>query len=1364
MKGFSCKVMLLCLLLCAAAVVPAGAAVSLPFYDGFSYANGANDPDWQENRGDWVVQSGLFTIQDTMGWWRFAMVNDITPADFVMKYDDVGLYRGAAVLRWQGTEWQGFVLLINDANGYIIFKVKDDGGWQQVASGPWSQGVSTGETGHIEITVQGNVLHATGETDSGATYDVTWDSTADGGIWTSGRVGLAVERDDSLQKFDNVVIYDAGDARDGNVIGTVTDRRTGLPIQGATVSVVGTALSTATQSDGSYALTNVPLTAKYLLAQASGYGDKQIHVNAAPATSVIVDVEMSGPVTLPFSDTFSRPDSSNNAPDWLEYRGDWEILNGEYTTRDDIGWWHFALVNDLSLTEYVMKYDQTGIYSGGAVLRMQNPPANWGEVMILQTFTGSVAFMNILGQQFDPHPWSGPVDPTETIYVRVEVQGGIFTASAVSSGGSTWEGYWDSNGSGIPAAGSVGFATEKDNGSQRWDNVVIYAVDDTRLGTVTGTVTDSGAGSPVAGAAVEVLGTSIMATTQADGSYTLTDVPLTAEYLQVHALGYVAKRAHMNVAPAIPIVMDIQLDQFVGLDWGRSAATSSSSNTSAAGGINDGNADTGWLPEEGLSNGEWVQLSWDGPLTISTILVDMSGPTQDYTLQSSMDGNAWSDVEHVVSTEVDHTHWLEVVELPSPITLKHLRLVINSWGYYNLGTIYSIECYKPSGTVAGIVRDSEGAPVEGADVIVAEAAQGQRGPSRLPMKGTTAADGSYSIAVPEGPVMVTALADSLTVSSAPVSVTAGAQTAVPDIVVTRVAASGSLFSDNFDDLQFFEPNPRWDMLSGFWYGFDGRYQVNEDPMSIATVAGLAPRNCVVDVDTNGFESGIIARYQDADNYLLLVYSGGGDFYWHEHYNGQWPVAGSIRPAVNEKNIHYRAVVVDNNVQGIISDGFNTYWTDVVTLSSLFGAGKAGLFKNNPPGGTPVDDRSFDNFLVRLSTAPTAPPVSPNQAKANGAGWTGRVAGIVTAVFTDYGEFVIEAEDRSSAIVVQPIPDPAPAIGNEVIVTGTMRTDGAFGLAEIEPTGRVNVLGPLGTANRNVTGAVGNPGLSNLDLLVSTWGMVIDAPTVFTDGSTRFHITDGSAIPYGPTVTIPAQEIVFQSNFDGYNNGDNPAGWLEFLGDWEVQNEQYTTRDGAGWWHFALVDNLPLSDYVLEYDQTGIYSGGAVLRMENPPAAWNKVIILQTFTGGIGFMNIAGQQYAWHGWSTPPQPTETIHVRIEVQGGVFTASAVSSGGSTWEGSWDFTGSGYPAAGYVGFATERDDGSQTWDNVRVTYRGTAEIAAAAVQVVIPPSVTGTPAISTGDYVETVGIAGKGLAVNGNIRAVMIRQGSDLTRPAR
>ncbi|MBI2842483.1 MAG: carboxypeptidase regulatory-like domain-containing protein [Armatimonadetes bacterium] len=54
-------------------------------------------------------------------------------------------------------------------------------------------------------------------------------------------------------------------------------------------------------------------------------------------------------------------------------------------------------------------------------------------------------------------------------------------------------------------------------------------------------------------------------------------------------------------------------------------------------------------------------------------------------------------------------------------------------------------------------------------------------------------------------------------------------------------------------------------------------------------------------------------------------------------------------------------------------------------------------------------------------------------------------------------------------------------------------------------------------NAGATIGLGNVG--NMDLLIVTWGRVLDASVVYPDGSTRFHITDGYAREDGPTVVV-----------------------------------------------------------------------------------------------------------------------------------------------------------------------------------------------------------------------------------------------------
>lgn len=147
------------------------------------------------------------------------------------------------------------------------------------------------------------------------------------------------------------------------------------------------------------------------------------------------------------------------------------------------------------------------------------------------------------------------------------------------------------------------------------------------------------------------------------------------------------------------------------------------------------------------------------------------------------------------------------------------------------------------------------------------------------------------------------------------------------------------------------------------------------------------------------------------------------------------------------------------------------------------------------------------------------------AKTIGPGWSGSLTGFVTAVFPDYGTFVMEAGDRSAAITVHPSAGIQNIhTGDEVTASGSIASDGTFSAGGVSFTGGFSLLASLGMPNKSITGAVGNHGLGNMDMLVTTWGKALDTKTVFPDGSTRFHISEQGATSNGQMVTVQTGPI------------------------------------------------------------------------------------------------------------------------------------------------------------------------------------------------------------------------------------------------
>src|SRR5207237_7177935 len=78
-------------------------------------------------------------------------------------------------------------------------------------------------------------------------------------------------------------------------------------------------------------------------------------------------------------------------------------------------------------------------------------------------------------------------------------------------------------------------------------------------GSISGTVTDSITGAPVADAVVTVVGTAFTAKTGADGRFTITGVPAGSYRIRVRMLGYTAAAARLEVEESEQAVADVHL-------------------------------------------------------------------------------------------------------------------------------------------------------------------------------------------------------------------------------------------------------------------------------------------------------------------------------------------------------------------------------------------------------------------------------------------------------------------------------------------------------------------------------------------------------------------------------------------------------------------------------------------------------------------------------------------------------------------------------------------------------------------------------------------------------------------------------------
>ncbi len=396
-----------------------------------------------------------------------------------------------------------------------------------------------------------------------------------------------------------------------------------------------------------------------------------------------------------------------------------------------------------------------------------------------------------------------------------------------------------------------------------------------------------------------------------------------------------------------------------------------------------------------------------------------------------------------------------------------------------------------------------------------------------------------------------------------------------------------------------------------------------------------------------------------------------------------------------------------------------------------------------------------NLIDEMNTVNVAmdPYQSIGAAKALGPGVSVGMIGVVTAVFGE--RFVIESEDRSAGMTVTPVNPGDLAIGEEVRVAGSIQSDGrllASGAAE--RTGRSNVdIQPVSVNNRDID--------AHTDLLVVTSGRVLAPPVTLGDGTTLIHITDGSAGSAGRTVGVPGEiGTAFQDDFNAIADGQPDPAWLPLTGGpWIVQSGEYLSENPSGN-EWSIIKDLVMGDFVYSADMI-VPDTGLILRVQNPAVGQNpdqRVLVeFDPFNSGIYVYRDYGPILKIGYWSDSLDHTgEWASLEVTMTGPKLSAiGKLKSDPSVTVEIPEITLPGIDPAGFLGLYR-----GNRFDNVKVTGNLSLSLDANTVQLVIPASVTGTPAIAEGDNVRAAGIVGKGLAFSGVIRGVTIRKPDDLS----
>ncbi len=317
----------------------------------------------------------------------------------------------------------------------------------------------------------------------------------------------------------------------GTISGTVSDGVTGRAISGATVADGG--LSATTDANGNYTLTKVTEGTQNLTATASDYAPQSATVLVGPGAAVSQSFALT---PLPGSITGQVTDASTATP-----------VSGALVSYTAGG------------TTYSATTDGNGMYVLSGVVEGTYSVTASGTGYASQTLAVSVGPAAGVTQNWSLSPLPGSItgkviDAETGLSVSgatVSYTSGGVTVSATSDVNGNYTLTGVAEGSYTITASAAGFASQSTlvtvgPGSTVTQNFALVPL----TGTISGQVTDAGTAAPISGATVSYTagGVTRSATTDANGNYSLSDVPAPGTYtLTASASGYTSQTATVPV-------------------------------------------------------------------------------------------------------------------------------------------------------------------------------------------------------------------------------------------------------------------------------------------------------------------------------------------------------------------------------------------------------------------------------------------------------------------------------------------------------------------------------------------------------------------------------------------------------------------------------------------------------------------------------------------------------------------------------------------------------------------------------------------------------------------------------------------------
>lgn len=389
-----------------------------------------------------------------------------------------------------------------------------------------------------------------------------------------------------LMGFDFTVTEDA--LANGAVSGTVTQKKSGAAISGASVSLTGAggfSRSTTTLSDGSFAFTDVPASGYNLTASASGFQTKSITIGVNPGATETAGLALAKDV----------PETTwDLAANWSETAN--PSANGMWTYGYSYDLVH---IGPLDVADRLFS-KHTAQYIEGAYGFSNQPGWVWPgwESMGLCKIAGANAVDapvgRVAGYGWDGFIWTAPEDGVYNVYggvwkthdsapqgVVVGVKGTRYANNVVVPARS--RGYTSSNvytyyqallDSGSDPAVLKNLALNEGDvicvlaDQIPGNNVDLMGFDFTVTqnalanGTISGIVSDSGTSLPVSGASVTLTGkngVNLSATTGADGSFSFADLAPFGYTISAGKDGYATTTETTGLNPGASVVKNLAI-------------------------------------------------------------------------------------------------------------------------------------------------------------------------------------------------------------------------------------------------------------------------------------------------------------------------------------------------------------------------------------------------------------------------------------------------------------------------------------------------------------------------------------------------------------------------------------------------------------------------------------------------------------------------------------------------------------------------------------------------------------------------------------------------------------------------------------